>query len=131
MIRRPPRSTRTDTLFPYTTLFRSHDIDRRDPIGTISERCDRLRAADAPDFIDAPDMRCRHHDRIDRAVGRWRDHDGPLDPRDLRGEDVHLHRRGIGCAPAGAIEHTRVACARGEASYGESGSSIENEHGWD
>src|SRR3546814_2569082 len=27
MIRRPPRSTRTDTLFPYTTLFRS---DRRD-----------------------------------------------------------------------------------------------------
>src|SRR3546814_7566455 len=35
MIRRPPRSTRTDTLFPYTTLFRSgesrgprpHDMD--------------------------------------------------------------------------------------------------------
>src|SRR3546814_3838300 len=29
MIRRPPRSTRTDTLFPYTTLFRSN----RDPSG--------------------------------------------------------------------------------------------------
>src|SRR3546814_20812488 len=30
MIRRPPRSTRTDTLFPYTTLFRSvlHGFDR-------------------------------------------------------------------------------------------------------
>src|SRR3546814_4855586 len=27
MIRRPPRSTRTDTLFPYTTLFRSHERD--------------------------------------------------------------------------------------------------------
>src|SRR3546814_1920825 len=27
MIRRPPRSTRTDTLFPYTTLFRSHPAD--------------------------------------------------------------------------------------------------------
>src|SRR3546814_3293251 len=26
MIRRPPRSTRTDTLFPYPTLFRSDDI---------------------------------------------------------------------------------------------------------
>src|SRR3546814_18064095 len=26
MRRRPPRSTRTDTLFPYTTLFRSDDI---------------------------------------------------------------------------------------------------------
>src|SRR3546814_5774849 len=29
MIRRPPRSTRTDTLFPYTTLFRSRE-DRDD-----------------------------------------------------------------------------------------------------
>src|SRR3546814_11125737 len=28
MIRRPPRSTRTDTLFPYTTLFRSEARDR-------------------------------------------------------------------------------------------------------
>src|SRR3546814_10723858 len=28
MIRRPPRSTRTDTLFPYTTLFRSADLIR-------------------------------------------------------------------------------------------------------
>src|SRR3546814_18621150 len=27
MLRRPPRSTRTDTLFPYTTLFRSADGD--------------------------------------------------------------------------------------------------------
>src|SRR3546814_11406861 len=26
MIRRPPRSTRTDTLFPYTTLFRSNNM---------------------------------------------------------------------------------------------------------
>src|SRR3546814_3733510 len=30
MIRRPPRSTRTDTLFPYTTLFRSGG---EDPLG--------------------------------------------------------------------------------------------------
>src|SRR3546814_14175209 len=29
MIRRPPRSTRTDTLFPYTTLFRSDDYGHR------------------------------------------------------------------------------------------------------
>src|SRR3546814_14171253 len=28
MIRRPPRSTRTDTLFPYTTLFRSNHVNR-------------------------------------------------------------------------------------------------------
>src|SRR3546814_16163733 len=29
MIRRPPRSTRTDTLFPYTTLFRSVELARQ------------------------------------------------------------------------------------------------------
>src|SRR3546814_4541087 len=31
MIRRPPRSTRTDTLFPYTTLFRSRVVPSRMP----------------------------------------------------------------------------------------------------
>src|SRR3546814_16901289 len=30
MIRRPPRSTRTDTLFPYTTLFRSRRLAQSD-----------------------------------------------------------------------------------------------------
>src|SRR3546814_7263566 len=34
MIRRPPRSTRTDTLFPYTTLFRSE----KDPSDTREVR---------------------------------------------------------------------------------------------
>src|SRR3546814_7866322 len=29
MIRRPPRSTRTDTLFPYTTLFRSASLEQQ------------------------------------------------------------------------------------------------------
>src|SRR3546814_3625165 len=33
MIRRPPRSTRTDTLFPYTTLFRSENETVRDLFG--------------------------------------------------------------------------------------------------
>src|SRR3546814_4985057 len=35
MIRRPPRSTRTDTLFPYTTLFRSNLVD--DSFGDVGE----------------------------------------------------------------------------------------------
>src|SRR3546814_11980203 len=39
MIRRPPRSTRTDTLFPYTTLFRSNvtidSLSRRSAIATF------------------------------------------------------------------------------------------------
>src|SRR3546814_379694 len=38
MIRRPPRSTRTDTLFPYTTLFRSFDLDElRDELSDFAQ----------------------------------------------------------------------------------------------
>src|SRR3546814_8010075 len=40
MIRRPPRSTRTDTLFPYTTLFRSLVI-KRDACHAIGINIDR------------------------------------------------------------------------------------------
>src|SRR3546814_6200462 len=40
MIRRPPRSTRTDTLFPYTTLFRSQDPDRSYPRYRSGRRAD-------------------------------------------------------------------------------------------
>src|SRR3546814_14606188 len=39
MIRRPPRSTRTGTLFPYTTLFRSLGVDA--PHTSHSGRADR------------------------------------------------------------------------------------------
>src|SRR3546814_6593018 len=52
MIRRPPRSTRTDTLFPYTTLFRSvlkfasglsHDLDSAaDPERRHDPRDDKI-----------------------------------------------------------------------------------------
>src|SRR3546814_21184702 len=38
MIRRPPRSTRTDTLLPYTTLFRSVPPDRRQERGRRDRR---------------------------------------------------------------------------------------------
>src|SRR3546814_5760613 len=37
MIRRPPRSTRTDTLFPYTTLFRSRADPARGDLGDDRE----------------------------------------------------------------------------------------------
>src|SRR3546814_15428995 len=43
MIRRPPRSTRTDTLFPYTTLFRSNLYDPEEAARDIV----RLRDLDA------------------------------------------------------------------------------------
>src|SRR3546814_21003728 len=38
MIRRPPRSTRTDTLFPYTTLFRSIGPGKGKSLSTTIER---------------------------------------------------------------------------------------------
>src|SRR3546814_15654145 len=41
MIRRPPRSTRTDTLFPYTTLFRSAWITTM-PISIVNSAADWL-----------------------------------------------------------------------------------------
>src|SRR3546814_6876886 len=50
MMRRPPRSTRTDTLFPYTTLFRS--LTRRDiDAGALAGR--GLELAWAADPVDA------------------------------------------------------------------------------
>src|SRR3546814_10487348 len=44
MIRRPPRSTRTDTLFPYTTLFRSYI----QPENSVFKRNQGTRSADRP-----------------------------------------------------------------------------------
>src|SRR3546814_1840917 len=46
MIRRPPRSTRTDTLFPYTTLFRSSFVAAQDTIEEIQVTGTRIRATD-------------------------------------------------------------------------------------
>src|SRR3546814_1266896 len=43
MIRRPPRSTRTDTLLPDTTLFRSHRLDDRDIVKGADHRGDDAR----------------------------------------------------------------------------------------
>src|SRR3546814_18119539 len=67
MIRRPPRSTRTDTLFPYTTLFRSAGRRRpatrdigggRVPKGDRpGQRCGRLRKnamSQSPTYNPAP-----------------------------------------------------------------------------
>src|SRR3546814_6758567 len=58
MIRRPPRSTRTDTLFPYTTLFRSHVLARpggRDDLFLVQRM--RRREDHRPDRPVAHDVR--------------------------------------------------------------------------
>src|SRR3546814_12694384 len=46
MIRRPPRSTRTDTLFPYTTLFRSLPAGGDPGIRAVGRAADQVRRRD-------------------------------------------------------------------------------------
>src|SRR3546814_3987826 len=57
MIRRPPRSTRTDTLFPYTTLFRSQSADARAGVAVELQRmildAFGAKAGDDDDILDA------------------------------------------------------------------------------
>src|SRR3546814_12029865 len=53
MIRRPPRSTRTDTLFPYTTLFRSRRPDN-DFGGYVQLTTGRFGRIDATARVDIP-----------------------------------------------------------------------------
>src|SRR3546814_11339177 len=65
MIRRPPRSTRTDTLFPYTTLFRSHGI-----VGTLQQCLRRVAAKRAGNAdADGDGQAVRHAGRPKRLVG--------------------------------------------------------------
>src|SRR3546814_10706870 len=65
-IRRPPGSTRTDTLFPYTTLFRSAGLRRPDP----RIRHDLVRSDDAPMAPEQMDML--------RGVSRSEEHTSEL-----------------------------------------------------
>src|SRR3546814_5804082 len=62
MIRRPPRSTRTDTLFPYTTLFRSIAADIHAVLGAVQ----RVRLRQHP------------HRRFRGIVGRSEEHTSGL-----------------------------------------------------
>src|SRR3546814_19662828 len=84
MIRRPPRSTRTDTLFPYTTLFRSAAADRRNL--RLFQRAEARRRKIARDAV---------HTHAVLPVGR----DGAVQHRVVQprpfGEDL-AHRRIIG-----------------------------------
>src|SRR3546814_14151300 len=55
MIRRPPRSTRTDTLFPYTTLFRSAPGSEFDPESLLRWAAAELAAFKLPRYVEVID----------------------------------------------------------------------------
>src|SRR3546814_3624256 len=62
MVRRPPRSTRTDTLFPYTTLFRSppaEEVGRRSRIAAAVTPSQ----APKPQIFEAP--------MVNRTIALW------------------------------------------------------------
>src|SRR3546814_7135188 len=99
MIRRPPRSTRTDTLFPYTTLFRSWSAvgsGRNDgclrgsevvieviaePVELPDYLCRDVRLGIGPKREDWPQGRCSA--RLSRPRGKaFEDIDGFSDRRD-------------------------------------------------
>src|SRR3546814_20759502 len=90
MIRRPPRSTRTDTLFPYTTLFRSPPGEWRVGDGHPLERGDAVRQADRA--------------RRQSPEGRPGAYHGPRAPKLLR----------HGCGPAlhGGADRRRLCGTR-------------------
>src|SRR3546814_1110588 len=52
MIRRPPRSTRTDTLFPYTTLFRSRIAQAAHAQRHVDALADQVAAGIVHDNVD-------------------------------------------------------------------------------
>src|SRR3546814_12474445 len=61
MIRRPPRSTRTDTLFPYTTLFRS----------AAQREAEIDRALADPALLVHQPRFCEHKRVVDGTIGEW------------------------------------------------------------
>src|SRR3546814_14139182 len=82
MIRRPPRSTRTDTLFPYTTLFRSdiaRDADAEDMVHHIAAQCP---AGVEMAFAAARDARIHQYLR--------RGHGGGAEEDEARGDHLRL-----------------------------------------
>src|SRR3546814_2740416 len=120
MIRRPPRSTRTDTLFPYTTLFRSWNrIHRRrarlEPAPARRAGGDDprpRRVVDLPDLVDAeiPHRARRQGDRNGEGLAAFAGFqpaapDRRAAPRRLAGTGVRRTRITVGAAEAASFCH--------------------------
>src|SRR3546814_7251386 len=99
MIRRPPRSTRTDTLFPYTTLFRSgQEGDGRGRSAEQEQRDGQFRAA-AIGAVDGGEDQ-----GADRARGKGEREDGERPERSV--ERVEMRKQQLGKHQHRSEEHT-------------------------
>src|SRR3546814_2954488 len=90
MRRRPPRSTRTDTLFPYTTLFRSaHQRPHRRPRSPGAPGAAPRAGRDIGEAAAGPDRRlCHRHRAADRLL-RAADPAAGAGDRALRRSEEH------------------------------------------
>src|SRR3546814_5492336 len=86
MIRRPPRSTRTDTLFPYTTLFRS-----RRNLAMAGARATRIGCAGGMVLLDDRRQRLFAFNRTADAI--WRLWDDGLAPDEIAALLADAHGR--------------------------------------
>src|SRR3546814_16195919 len=118
MIRRPPRSTRTDTLFPYTTLFRSregsasyHQIDQTVRNDNHFFRCCAIQRADNFRRCESQAfqliLRCAfgHRQRVaELAFDLYRDGDFILNEQgrvDFRSEERRVGKEGVSTLSSG------------------------------
>src|SRR3546814_5422208 len=74
MIRRPPRSTRTDTLFPYTTLFRSDWVNAKEPSLLAGLAFDETGERLTPSHAVKKGTRYRYYVSRSLIVGAAKDH---------------------------------------------------------
>src|SRR3546814_617769 len=86
MIRRPPSSTRTDTLFPYTTLFRSEEIEKRyDAINVFEEELveSGTLVVKCMLHISPEEQKERLQARLDDPTKHWKYNPGDIDERSM------------------------------------------------
>src|SRR3546814_10172605 len=69
MILRPPRSTRTDTLFPYTTLFRSAQRRAHEQLREVREKIPAGTPSDIAAFIDTHILMLDDRSITDATIG--------------------------------------------------------------
>src|SRR3546814_17952603 len=124
MIRRPPRSTRTYTLFPYTTLFRSAEADTA-PFFLDSDAVQAQFAHRRPEFTREPVLGIhlrgqRRALRVGKAPHALADHPRAFSPRKLKtGGAAHVLRSFPGAACGSPVPRSYYDPKIGRASWRE------------